>query len=768
MRQTIDLCQNWRFHWGEADNAFYRGYDDSAWKPVTLPHDWSVEFPFDQACSSGTGYLPGGIGWYRKTFTLPEDVQGKRVFVTFGGVYQHARVWINSHYLGMRAYGYSSFRHELTGRVKSGENMLCVRAEHKDLADSRWFTGAGIYRGVTLTIVEPAHVKDVYAYTLSASEAEAVIAVTAEVTQGEVSFRLLDDQGNTVASAKGEPEGGNDARLSARLQLNAPHLWLPEQPALYRLACTVTFRGETKDEYNMPFGVRVFRFDPDDGFFLNGENRKLKGVCLHHDAGVLGAAVPETVWAERFAKLKAAGCNAVRFSHNPADSMVLDLCDRMGLMVIEEAFDEWEGCKNKWWQGHNVYPPKHYGYADDFPQWHRQDLAELVQHDRNHPCVILWSIGNEIDYPNDPYVHPSFEHMIGNNDAAKPDEELHYDPNRPDAGRLPVIARELAAIVRENDSSRPVSIALAYPELSNRTGLPETVDVTGYNYMEARYADDHKAYPQRVIFGSENGHTPEAWQAVTDNAFIAGQFLWTGADFLGEAHGWPIRVATPGLLDTANHEKPLYYYRKALWTDELCAKLATSASGMIWDEAFRWHYKEGESVAISCYTNATEATLYVNGRPGETVSIGTDVRATWRIPYTAGTLKVVCRRGWEIAEDTLVTPGAPEKLSLACDHPSLPADGQSVATLQITLTDAQGHTVPDADESVCVQVAGDVTLLGIENGNPQDLTPFSSAARPLYRGYATCYLRAGTLPCEAGLTVWTHSGLRETIVLRLI
>ncbi len=770
MRQTIDLCQKWRFHWGEADNAFYRGYDDSAWTPVTLPHDWSVTLPFDKACSSGTGYLPGGVGWYRNTFILPEDVQTKRVFVTFAGVYQHARVWINSHYLGMRACGYSSINLELTGRVKPGENVLCVRAEHKELADSRWFTGAGIYRNVTLTVVDPTHVRDVFAYTLSASQTEAEIAVTAQVTQveqGAVVFRMSDAKGEPVATGVGVPASGDATRFSARLTLSAPRLWSPEQPTLYTLCCTVTQGDETTDELTVPFGVRVFRFDPDQGFFLNGENRKLKGVCLHHDAGVLGAAVPQAVWGDRLSRLKGCGCTAVRFSHNPADPMVLDLCDRLGLMVIEEAFDEWEGFKNKWWQGHNVYPPKHFGYADDFPQWHEQDLADMVRRDRNHPSIILWSIGNEIDYPNDPYVHPSFAQMVGNNDAAKPEDEQRYDPNRPDARRLPVIARELTAIVKENDPSRPVSIALAYPELSNRIGLPDTVDVAGYNYMEAHYIDDHRAYPQRVIFGSENGHTPQAWHAVTDNAYIAGQFLWTGADFLGEAKGWPVRVATPGLLNTANREKPLYYYRKALWTDELCAKLATSLGGSVWDETFRWAYSEGQTVTVSCYTNATEATLYVNGRPAETVTIGRDAQATWRIPYTAGTLKVVCRRGWDTAEDTLVTPGAPAKLTIACDQPQLPADGQSVATLRIKLTDAMGYTVTDADEPVCVQVMGDVALLGIENGNPQDVTPFTSAVRPLYQGHAVCYLRAGTLPGEVPLTVWTRSGLRETIRLQL-
>ncbi len=767
MRQTIDLNHNWRFHAGEAEHADYKGYDDRSWQVVTVPHDWSVMFPFDQACSSGTGYLPGGIGWYRNTFSLPASAENKRVFVTFGGVYQHARFWINSHYLGMRAYGYSSITLELTGMVKPGKNVLCVRAEHIHLADSRWFTGAGIYRSVSLTLVEAAHVTDIFVYTVALSQTSAELAVEAEVTQGTAHFRLVDDHGNEVASAQGAPMSQKEGKVTASLCVSSPKLWGFGHPTLYRLVCSVTYNGEITDEQSVPVGIRRFYFDAERGFFLNDENMKLKGVCLHHDAGVLGAAVPEAVWKKRLTKLMEAGCNAIRFAHNPADPMVLALCDQLGLLVIEEAFDEWEGCKNKWWQGHNVYPPKLYGYADDFPQWHERDLAEMIRRDRNHPCVILWSIGNEIDYPNDPYVHPSFTSMTGNNDANKPAEEFQYDPNRPDASRVPVVARALTRIVRREDPTRPVTTALAYPALSNLTGFADTVDVVGYNYMEPLYEKDHKEYPNRIIFGSENGHLPEQWQAVTEHAFIAGQFLWTGADFLGEARGWPVRVSTAGLIDTANHEKPLFYYRKALWTNALCAKLATSQSGDIFDETFTWHYREGETITVSCYTNAPEATLYVNGNEHETKSVGMDARVAWQIPYEKGNLRVACRRGAERIEDTLTTPGTPVKLSLVCDHISLPADGSSLSIVDITLADRLGQTVTHADEPITVQLLGDVALLGIENGNPQDVTPFPSATRPLYHGRAVCYVRAGTMPCEAILSVWTRSGLREMITLSI-
>lgn len=760
MRQTICLNLDWKFHHGEADNASYMGYDDRAWRDVTLPHDWSVSEPFDIACSSGTGYLPGGVGWYRRRFTLPEGIEDRRVFVTFGGVYKNSRCWINSHYLGKRPYGYSSFTYELTGRVKQGENVLCVRAEHIELADSRWFTGAGIYRDVTITITDKCFASDVFAYALNVDADSADIAAQAELSGGEALFKLLDADGKEVAQS-----AAKDGR--ATLNVPKPKLWSVDNPYLYTLVCEVYNNGTKTDEVTAPFGIRTIRFDADRGFYLNDVNMKLKGVCMHHDAGVLGAAVPMRVWERRLMTLKAAGCNALRCSHNPPDPKLLDICDKLGILVIDEAFDEWEGCKNKWWQGHNVYPPKRHGYSDDFPEWHERDLAGLVRRDRNHPCVILWSIGNEIDYPNDPYVHPSFESMTGNNDLNKPEAERVYDPRKPDASRLPVIARELAEIVRQNDASRPVTAALAYPELSNITGLSDSVDVTGYNYKEALYTDDHANYPARVIMGSENSVSAEAWLAVKHNDYIAGQFLWTGADFLGEAKGWPIRISQAGLLDTAGNPKPMYALRRALWTDSLCASLAVSASGEQYDEAFVWSGESGDMRHISCYTNAERTTLYINGRALETREVGEDARAIWVIPYEAGELRAVCERGGETIECRLKTSGKPARISLTPDRTSLTADGQSVMILDIELLDANGLTADTVNEPIKLQWLGDVELLGIENGNPADLTPFPSAERPCYRGRAVAYIRAGRRAGDVTLEATTRGGLKERLTFKV-
>jgi beta-galactosidase/beta-glucuronidase len=297
-----------------------------------------------------------------------------------------------------------------------------------------------------------------------------------------VRFTAYDAAGQMRGRAEANGESGE-----IMMAVDEPELWSPNAPVLYTLKC----EHESGDTEIIHFGIRTFAFDPDNGFFLNGVNMKLKGVCIHHDAGALGAAVHKNVWARRFAKLREAGVNAIRFSHNPPDPQVLDLCDAMGFLAIDEAFDEWEGCKNKWWQGHNVYPPKRFGYSDAFPMWHEADLTAMVKRDRNHPSIILWSIGNEIDYPNDPYAHPLFDSMTGNNDANKPEAERIYDPNRPNAERLVTVSGRLSAIVKRHDCTRPVTAALAFPELSNKTGFADTLEVVGYNYKEQLYEADH-------------------------------------------------------------------------------------------------------------------------------------------------------------------------------------------------------------------------------------------------------------------------------------
>ena len=755
IKQKINL--DWRFHEGDVTDADFMGYD-GGWREVTLPHDWAVEHPFDRAHSSGTGYLPGGTAWYRKHFYLSEDAAGKRVRITFLGVYKHAKVWINSNYLGSHAYGYTSFSYDISEFVRPGENVIAVRVEHNDVADSRWYTGSGIDRDVLLEISDPVcFAQDgIFASTVSASDGRAVLRVRYETLGAEkVRFRLMDREGRQAAEAAAEGETGE-----AELHVSAPRLWSVDDPYLYTLTGEAWAKGAAADEASVPVGIRTFRFDPDEGFFLNGAPLKIKGVCVHHDAGCLGAAVPKAVWERRLRTFREAGCNAIRTAHNPPDPDLLDLCDELGFLVMDEAFDEWEGTKNKWWQGHNVYPPKHFGYAEDFPQWHEIDLTSMVKRDRNHPSVILWSIGNEIDYPNDPYVTPLFKEVLGNNDANKPRAERMYDVRKPDAGRLARVARELTDIVHRLDDTRPVTSALSFPELSNRTGYADALDLVGYNYRERFYEDDHRLYPGRVILGSENSHDPRAWHAVRDHAFISAQFLWTGIDFLGECRGWPVRISQAGMLNLAGFEKPLFFQRKALWTDAPFVRIAVGSADTErpgpWSECFRWQGERGEKKIVSCYTNASAVELFLNGASlgKKAVTDGDGCRVSWETAYEPGELRAVI----DGAEDTLCTAEAAASIRLTADTQRLPADGMAVVQVEVFLQDKQGR--PTLDEEIHVQTVGDLRLLGIENGRPDDLTPYAEPRRSTLDGRAILYLRAGRSAGSAVLHVWTRSGLQ--------
>ena len=757
MGKINKINQNWKFHYGDVPEADYMGYDDRAWKDVTVPHDWSVEYPFDKCHASGTGYLPGGTAWYRKHFILPDDIKGKRVRVTFDGVYKHSRVWINSNYLGSRAYGYANFTFDISEFVRAGENVISVRVEHEQVADSRWFTGSGIYRDVTLEITEMScFVKDsVFVTTKEVDDAgNAVLDIAfATIDCDETEFILEDKDCDTVATV-----GGNN---SGNVTLNVPcaSLWSPDSPYMYNLICHAFSDGKITDVVTIPVGIRTIRFDADKGFFLNGENMKLKGVCVHHDAGALGAAVPEAVWERRIRKFRDAGCNALRTAHNPPSATLLDLCDRMGLLVMDEAFDEWEGTKNKWWQGHNVYPPKKYGYAEDFPMWHKADLEAMVLRDRNHPSIILWSIGNEIDYPNDPYVTPLFDEVLGNNDNGKPKEERRYDDKKPDASRLTTIAKELVDIVHNVDVSRPVLSAMSFPELSTRTGFADVLDVSGYNYREKFYEEDHRRFPDRVIFGSENGHDPDAWHAVRDNDYICGQFLWTGIDFLGECVGWPYRISQAGILDLCAYEKPLYYRRKAMWTDAPFVKIAVSKGEKektgVWTDKFVYAGEDGEKMQVSCYTNAKNAELFLNGESlGEKET--ENYRATWEISFTKGTLTAKI----DGAEDSLTTPGKAEVISILADKTEMKADSQDIIQAEIALLDKNGNIAADDDKIIYYQITGDAQILGIENGKPDDPTAYSEKYRQTYYGRAIVYIRAGTTADTITLHAYTKDGLK--------
>ena len=528
---VLTLTNNCRFHLGDCPDAWQSWYDDSEWEMISLPHDWSVTLPFSREHSSGTGYLAGGIGWYRLRISPKKDWIGKRISLHFDGIYKNSKVWCNSYYLGTRPNGYIYFSYDITDQFRfDKENVICVQVDHHDISDSRWFTGSGITRKATLIIEEAIHIlpDGVFFTTPKVSTEEASFSIVNEIisTQNDdalltITNKLIGEHGSISAVATDTILSNHQKVFVTKGTIPYPKLWSPEHPYLYTLETWFHLKQSDGSVFHYlgdsrKVGIRSIRFDSDQGFFLNDIPTLIKGVCVHHDAGCLGAAVHPAVWRRRLEKLKIMGCNAIRMSHNPHMPELYDLCDSMGFLVMDEAFDEWEAPKNKWSAGHNIYPPKHQGYYLDFPMWHEQDLTALIRKNRCHPSIIMWSIGNEIDYPNDPYCHASFTTMTGNNDANKPSQERQYNPERPNAERLAVLSKHLTEIVKKNDLSRPVTLAAAFPELSSTLGFLDPLDVVGYNYKEHFYEESHLAFPDKPFLGSENSHSFKAWSAVTD------------------------------------------------------------------------------------------------------------------------------------------------------------------------------------------------------------------------------------------------------------
>jgi len=743
------LNDDWRFllvdsAWNVSESPDMKNpdFDDSRWRRVTLPHDWSVEQPMSPDKGSCQGYLPGGVAWYRKT--LPQPLP-ESLYIYFEGVYNHSEVYLNGHLLGKRPSGFASFLYDLTPYLRNdGQNVLAVRVDHSAEADSRWYTGSGIYRNVWLVSAPEVHLAQWgTAYRLkNISDTKAEIEVDVETTRptrptpspslvgrGEDTFsaivELMDGDGNVVA--KTQTAIGSQEKKTVKLTVRNPKRWSLDNPYLYTLR-TILLPPSTinlqPDTSVVRAGLRTLEFSPTKGFALNGQWMKVKGVCVHDDAGVLGTAVPAEVWRRRVRELKAIGVNALRMSHNPHAPALYDICDEEGMLVMDEASDEWEFPKRKWLKGWNQGKPGFEGTYTYFEEWIDRDVADMVRRDRCHPCVFLWSIGNEVDYPNDPYTHPVLD---GDGSGFTQPMYGGYKPGQPDAMRIGIIAQRLAKIVKDIDPSRPTTGALAGVVMSNQTAYPEAVDVVGYNYTESRYDQDHKTYPQRVLYGSENRHDLAAWKAVTDRDFIFGQFLWTGIDYLGESGTWPARGSTAGLLDLAGQRKPIGWYRASLWSEKPVCYLGTTGAYRSYESnranrarANRpnraqpphpyandmWNYREGDRVRVMCYTNAENARLILNGHPLDvTMQRHEETGILYcDIDYQPGTLRCEADNG---ASYELKTSGKPAALRLTTD---------SLMHVFVEVVDEQGNLVKDADNMVTLFVQGG-RLLGMENGN---------------------------------------------------
>lgn len=745
--------EQWLFSLTDDSLSRRNDYDDSHWRKLDLPHDWSIEGQLSPSLASCTGYLPGGIGWYRKHFTVTDSMP--RHYIYFEGAYNRSEVYLNGHLLGKRPNGYISFMYDMTPYLKEGDNVLAVRIDHSRHADSRWYTGSGIYRDVWMISAPNIHfaqwgigwqatsITDKRATVTVSMEVEKHIAATGEL---EASATLYDASGTQIAQSQScafSKEKGT-AKGTVTLKVPKPHRWNLDDPYLYTLRTELKLGGKCIDRCETSVGLRTLQFDPDNGFALNGNRMKVKGVCLHHDAGVLGAAVPPEVWERRLKNLKKIGANAIRMSHNPQAPIVYDLCDRLGFLVIDEASDEWEFPKRKWIKGWNVGEPGYDGSFDFFNEWIEQDVTDMVRRDRNHPSIFLWSIGNEVDYPNDPYSHP-----ILNGTTINQPMFGGYKPDAPDAMRIGAIAQRLAARVRAVDTSRPVTGALAGVVMSNQTTYPEAVDIVGYNYTENRYDEDHATYPDRIIYGSETKPGIEAWHAVRERDFIFGQFVWTGTDYLGESGQWPSRGLYTGLLDLGSFPKPRGYFQASLWSEMPMAYIGTYPinpgdkwlSTDAWDS---WNYELGQLIRVVCYTNAPQARLLLNGEVAGEMKPYDDNTGIiyWDIPYAPGELRVEgCGiNGETLSSYAIKTSGRPYALRAYADTTTLPTN-KATAHIVIEVVDEDGVIVKLGDNDIACHIEGPARLLGLEGSNNSDMDNYRDNHHRAYHGRLLAYIQ---------------------------
>ena len=739
----------WLFELSDVKGAENPLMADSTWRRLNLPHDWSIEGTCSPDLASCTGYLPGGIGWYRKHFDYDAAKEtGKKKYIYFEGVYNRSDVYLNGHLLGNRPNGYASFMYDLTPYLKDGDNVIAVRADHSRYADSRYYTGSGIYRDVWMVDAPDTHIAQwgVGFETTKVKGGKADVKVTVDVDNPvkglKVKASLIDADGKQVASTVRQALDDNVLNLS----VPRARLWSIDSPELYTLRTELLLNGKRIDGSDTKVGIRTLEFTPDKGFALNGKNMKVKGVCIHHDAGALGAVVPEDVWERRLANLKKIGVNALRMSHNPQAPAVYDIADRLGLLIMDEASDEWEFPKRKWIKGWNKGTPGFDGAYDFFEKWIDRDVADMVRRDRNHPSVFLWSIGNEVDYPNDPYSHPILD---GDNSTISQPMYGGYNPDAPDAMRIGEIAKRLTKVVKDIDTSRPTTGALAGVVMSNQTAYPDAVDVVGYNYTEDRYDLDHATYPDRVIYGSENRSDYDAWKAVRDKDFIFGQFIWTGIDYLGESGAWPSRGLYTGLLDFTGNPKPRGMFRASLWSETPVTYIGTYPKPRrgnwlsidAWDS---WNYQPGDTIRVVCYTNSPQARLLLDGKEIGSLQPKDDNTGIihWDVPFLPGKLTAqgIGKNGDPESDYTITTSGRPYRLDATSDIDSFTKDGE-IAHVTIEVLDENGIPVKLADNEITVKVKGGGELLALESGDNSDMGNFRDNRQRVFRGRLLAYIR---------------------------
>ena len=809
---------DWRFKKDSLIQAESPTYIDTGWRKLNLPHDWSIEDlptgqaglpnqqagavqgPFAKASigKAATGYTEGGVGWYRKTFTLDKRYENKQTYITFDGVYMDADVWINGHHLGNHPYGYTAFSYNLTDFLHPAgkPNSIAVRAKNLG-KNSRWYAGSGIYRHVWLVPVNPVHTEldGTYVTTPSVSSSAAKITVQSSLanksSQSKVTNVRVDvvsPSGQIVASQKQSLTIAANSTVSStqNIMINKPALWTLERPVLYSAKVTLVAEGKNFDQTSTPFGIRSLEFNGQKGLLLNGEVVKLKGGCIHHDNGPLGAVALDRAEERKIELLKTNGYNAIRLSHNPASTPLLNACDRLGMLVVTDAFDMWEkeklGVKT--------------GYHQYFKAWWKKDIDAMMLRDRNHPSIIMWGIGNEIWEAADTSGHR--------------------------------IAKQLADEVRRLDPTRAVTEAMLYlpqqikykwdafaPHLTN-------LDVDGYNYFIGgkydpmqrdsatthRYESEHAKHPQKLYMATESYPSAalENWNAAEKYPYVIGGFSWTAMDYIGEANiggpslvpeaakifqglmslmfffkpeSWPVFNAHCGDLDLIGNRKAASYYQNVVWRNspiELLVhspiptgkKEARSPWGFP-DELKSWNWtgQEGKPMQVNVYTRSKRVRLELNGKPiAEQVVPEGSITATFEVPYQPGTLTARGLDGdKEIGSSSLSTAGKPVAIRLIADRPTMNADQNDLSYVRAEIIDEKGNVVPSIDDlEITYQLTGNATLAGVGNGNPADLSSFQQAHKKVYQGRGLAIVRATDHKGAATLTA-SANGLKASKIV---
>ena len=771
-RTKIDFDKDWKFKLDSTQQYHEQNINDANWRTLNLPHDWSIEGTFskDNPATPGGGALPGGIGWYRKTFTIPSTEKNKIVLIDFDGVYRNSEVWINGHSLGVRPNGYISFQYDLTPYLNYGNqpNVIAVKVDNSKQPNSRWYSGSGIYRNVWLVTTNKIHVDHwgTFITTPTVSDKETTVNVLTKVANVAgsaepitITTTLYDASGKAVAqSSITLGAADKESKAQQTLKVSNPKLWSIDEPYLYKAVSQIKSGTQILDTYETPFGIRYFNFDINKGFSLNGKPVKILGVCDHHDLGALGSAINTRALQRQLEILKAMGCNGIRTSHNPPAPELLNLCDKMGFIVMDEAFDMWAKQKTR------------YDYHLYWKEWHKKDLEDQIMRDRNHPSVFIWSIGNEIP-------------------------EQWDDPSKDTSGR--VIAWELVNIVKALDTTR--AITTANNEVSTRNNIIQSgaFDLIGYNYNHQIWDKFHERWPGKKMIVTEStsaletrgyydlvpfdtirrwpkrwdlpfinpngGYTVSAYdnvsapwgstheesiKALLKSKHVSGMYIWTGFDYLGEPtpYSWPARSSYFGIVDLAGFPKDVYYLYQSIFTNKPVLHIYP-----------HWNWKQGDTVdVVSYYNNADEVELFLNGKLlGIRKKSGDDLHVMWRVKYEPGVIKAISRKdGKVVLTKEIKTAGKPAKIILTADRNNIKADGNDLSFITAKVVDAKGNVVPDADNLIEFTAKGEGEVIATDNGLQTSLEPFKSNKHKAFNGLCLAVVQSKEKAGEVVVTAF--------------